>query len=273
MLHADAGQARNLCVREDLLTRFDLDHAFALNLPSNPDPERAPEGAKSFLIFRSEQKSPNDFANLANLLACRSVRLKFEVCVQVAELHAVFAPAPVDVCQHKVSPGKTGLPQESLASTFLCLLKAVPMEKGNTQEQITCGCTPIHVQSFADDSLCLGVFPSPAEQQTKGELCPGVVPSAQINRFLESLCGVLFAAEPEICHTHVVVRFVILRECCGSSHELRPAADRIILCQTLQSFLECIARLPGYSQFPHRNRVICPPYRQMVALLEMKLQR
>ncbi len=42
VLYADARQARNLCVREDLLTRFDLNHAFALNHPSNPDPERAP---------------------------------------------------------------------------------------------------------------------------------------------------------------------------------------------------------------------------------------
>src|SRR6266478_2281797 len=167
MLHADARQARNLCVREDLLTRFDLNHAFALNPPSNPDPERAPQDAKSFLIFRSEHKSPNDFANLANLLACRSVRLKFEVCVQVAELHAVFAPAPVDVCQHKVSPGKTGLPQESLASTFLCLVKAVQTKKGNTQEEMTNGWTPIQVQSLADDDLCFGVLPSSAKQQTK----------------------------------------------------------------------------------------------------------
>src|SRR6266850_3704812 len=272
MLHADARQARSLCIREDLLTRLDLDHAFALNHPSNLDPERAPEGAKSFLIFRSEHNSPNDFANLANPLACRSVRLKFEVRIQVLKLPRILAPAPVDVRQHKVSPGKTGLPEESLASTFLCLLKAVPMEKGNTQEQITCGCTPIHVQSFADDSLCFGVFSSPAEQQTQAKLRPGVVPSAQINRFLESLCGVLFAAEPEIRHTHVVVRFVIVREYYGSSHELRPAADRIILCQTLQPLLECIARLPGYPQFPHRNRVICPPHRRRVALPEMKLQ-
>src|SRR5260370_36907392 len=110
---------------------------------------------------------------------------------------------------------------------------------------------PIYVQSSADDSLCFGVFPSSAEQQTKGELCPGVVPSAQINRFLESLGGFLFAAEPEIRHTHVVVRFVIVRESCGRSLELRQATDRIILCQPRQSLLECIARLPGYSQFPH----------------------
>src|SRR5258707_14403286 len=123
MLHADARQARNLCVREDLLTRFDLNHAFALNPPSNADPERAPEEAKSFLIFRSEHNSPNDFANLANLLACRSVRLKFEVRVQVLKLPRILAPAPVDVRQHKVSPGKTGLPQESLPSTSLCTIR------------------------------------------------------------------------------------------------------------------------------------------------------
>src|SRR5882672_6341976 len=273
MLHADARQARNLCVREDLLTRFDLNHVFALNPPSNPDTERAPEEAKSFLIFRSEHNSPNDFANLANPLACRSVSLKFEVRVQVLELPRILAPAPVDVRQHKVSQGKTGLLQESLPSTSLCILKAVQTKKCNTQEEMTCGWTPIHVQSLADDSLCLGVFSSPAKQQTQGELCPGVVPSAQINGFLESLCGVLFAAEPEIRHTHVVVRFVIVREYYGSSHELRPAADRIILCQTLQPLLECIARLPGYPQLPHRNRVICPPHRRRVALPEMKLQR
>src|SRR6267378_253500 len=178
MLHADARQARSLCVREDLLTRFDLDHAFALNHPSNPDPERAPEEAKSFLIFRSEHNSPNDFANLANPLACRSVRLKFEVRVQVVELHPVFAPASVDVGQHKVSPAKTGLPQESLASTFLCLLKTVQMKKGNTQKEMACGWTPIHVQSIADDSLCFGVFPSPAKQQTQGKLRPGVASTA-----------------------------------------------------------------------------------------------
>src|SRR6267143_6157354 len=64
----------------------------------------------SFLIFRSEHNSLNDFANLANPPACRSVRLKFEVRVQVAELHPEFAPACVDVGQHKVSRGKTGLP-------------------------------------------------------------------------------------------------------------------------------------------------------------------
>src|SRR5467141_2983937 len=103
MLHADARQAGNLCFRKDLLTRFDLNHVFTLNPPSNPDPERAPEEAESFLNFRSEHNSPNDFANLANLLACRSVRLKFEVRVQVVELHPAFAPAPVDVRQHKVS--------------------------------------------------------------------------------------------------------------------------------------------------------------------------
>src|SRR5438552_675864 len=163
MLHADARQARNLCVREDLLTRFDLNHAFALDPRSNPDPERAPEKAKSFLIFRSDHNSPNDFANLANLLARRSVRLKFDVRVQVLKLPRILAPAPVDVRQHKVSQGKTGLPQESLSSTSLCLLKAVQTKKGNTQEQMTCGWTPIHVQSFADDSLCLGVFPSSAK--------------------------------------------------------------------------------------------------------------
>src|SRR5260370_20713495 len=196
VLYADARQARNLCVREDLLTRFDLNHAFAFNHPSNADPERAPEEAKSFLIFRSEHNSPNDFANLANLLARRSVRLKFEVRVQVLKLPRILAPAPVDVRQHKESQGKTGLPQESLSSTFLCLLKAIQTKKGNTQEEMACGCAPIHVQSFADDSLFFVVFPSSAKQQTKGELCPGVVPSAQINRFLESLCGILFAAQP-----------------------------------------------------------------------------
>src|SRR6267143_4098209 len=271
MLYADARQARNLCVCEDLLTRFDLNHAFALNHPSNLDPERAPEEAKSFLIFRSEHNSPNDLANLANPLACRSVRLKFEVRVQVLKLPRILAPAPVDVRQHKVSQGKTGLPQESLLSTSLCLFEAVQTKKGNTQEEMTCGWTPIHVQSFADNSLCFGVFPLSAKQQTKGELCPGVVPSAQINRFLESLCGVLLAAQPEVRQTDVVVRLVVIRECCGSSHELRPAADRIVLCQTLQSLLECIARLPGYSQFPHRNRVICPPHRRRLARPEMKL--
>src|SRR6266852_1945181 len=139
MLQADPRQRGNLRVRKDLLARLDLDHAFALNLPSSPDSERAPEGAKSFLIFRSEHNPLNDFANLANPLACRSVRLKFEVRVQVVELHPVFIPAPVDVCQHKVSPGKTGLPQESLASTFLCLLKAVPMKKSNTQKEMAYG--------------------------------------------------------------------------------------------------------------------------------------
>ena len=132
VLYADARQARNLCVREDPLTRFDLDHAFTLNPPSNPYPDRAPERAKSFLIFRSEHSSLNDFANLANPLACRSVRLKFEVRVQVVELHRILPPAPVDVRQHKVNPGKTGLPQQSLASTFLCLLKTVQLKKGNT---------------------------------------------------------------------------------------------------------------------------------------------
>src|SRR5882762_2879826 len=233
MLHADARQARSLCVREDLLTRLDLDHSFTLNHPSNLGPERAPEEAKSLLIFRSEHNSPNDFANLANLLACRSVRLKFEVRVQILKLPRILAPAPVDVRQHKVSPGKAGLPQESLSSTFLCLLKTVQTKKSNTQEEMTCGCTPIHVQSFADDSLCFGVFPSSAKQRTQGELCPGVVPSAQINRFLESLCSFLLAAQPEVRHTDVVVRLVVIRECCGSSHELRPAAVRIILCQTL----------------------------------------
>src|SRR6266478_482371 len=159
MLHADPRQGGNLRVREDLLARLDLDHAFAPNHLSNLDPDRAPEEAKSFLFFRFEHNSPNDFANLANPVACRSVRLKFEVRVQVVELHPVFAPAPVDVRQHKVSPGKTGLPQESLSSTFLCLLKTVQTKKSNTQEEMTCGCTPIHVQSFADDSLCFRVFP------------------------------------------------------------------------------------------------------------------
>src|SRR5467141_4409190 len=134
MLHADARQARNLCVREDLLTRFDLNHAFTLIPPSNPDPESAPEEAKSFLIFRSEHNSPNDFANLANPLACRSVRLKFEVRIQVLKLPRILAPASVDVRQHKVSQGRTGLPQESLSSTSLCLFKAVQTKKGNTQK-------------------------------------------------------------------------------------------------------------------------------------------
>src|SRR5437879_738869 len=163
VLYADARQARNLCVREDLLTRFDLNHGFALNPPANLEPDRAPEEAKSFLIFRSEHNSPNDFANLANPLVCRSVRRKFEVRVQVLKLPRILAPAPVDIRQHKVSPGKTVLPQESLSSTSLCILKAVQTKKGNTQDQMTCGWTPIHVQSFADDSLCLGVFPSSAK--------------------------------------------------------------------------------------------------------------
>src|SRR6266850_5726243 len=174
MLHADARQTRSLCIREDLLTRLDLDHAFTLNRPSNLDPERAPEEAKSFLIFRSGHNSPNDFANLANPLACRSVRLKFEVRVQVLKLPHILAPAPVDVRQHKVSQCKTGPPQESLSSTSLCILKAIQTKKGNTQEEMTCGWTPIHVESFADDSLCFGVFPSSAKQQTQGKLRPGV---------------------------------------------------------------------------------------------------
>jgi hypothetical protein len=97
MLRANPRQGGNLRVHKDLLARLDLDHAFTLNLPSSLDSERAPEGAKSFLIFRSEHNSPNDFANLANPLACRSLRLKFEVRVQVVELHPVFAPASVDV--------------------------------------------------------------------------------------------------------------------------------------------------------------------------------
>src|SRR2546421_5348573 len=139
MLHADARQARSLCVREDLLTRLDLDHAFALNHPSNLDPERAPEKARSFLIFRSEHNSPNDFANLANAFVCRSVWLKLEVCVQVVELHPVLAPACVNVRQHKVSQGKTGPPQESLSSTSLCILKPIQTKKGNTQKEMAYG--------------------------------------------------------------------------------------------------------------------------------------
>src|SRR5258708_12841956 len=47
MLQADARQGDNLHVRKDLLARLDLDHALALNHPSNPDLERAPEEAKS----------------------------------------------------------------------------------------------------------------------------------------------------------------------------------------------------------------------------------
>src|SRR6267378_7400231 len=176
MLQADPRQSGSLRVRKDLLACLDLDHAFGLNLSSNPDSERAPEGAKSFLIFRSDHKSPNHFANLANALACRSVRLKFKVRVQIVELHPVFAPGTVDVRQHKVSQGKTGPPQESLSSTFLCLLKAVQTKEGNTQEEMTCGWTSTHVQSFADDSLCFGVFPSSAKQPTQGELCAGIVP-------------------------------------------------------------------------------------------------
>src|SRR5712691_3921476 len=97
------------------------------------------EEAKSFLIFCSEHNSPNDFANLANPFACRSVRLKFEVRVQVLELPRILAPAPVDVRQHKVSQGKTGLPQESFSGTFLCLLKTVQAKKGDAQEEMTCG--------------------------------------------------------------------------------------------------------------------------------------
>src|SRR3977135_2133798 len=147
MLHADARQARSLCVCEDLLTRLDLDHAFALNHPSNLDPEHPPEEAKSLLLFRPDHNSPNDFANLANPLACRSVSLKFEVRVQVLELPRILAPAPVDVRPHNVSQVKTGLLQESLPSTSLCILKAVQTKKCNTQEEMTCGWTPIHVQS------------------------------------------------------------------------------------------------------------------------------
>ena len=81
MLQANPRQGGSLRVRKDLLAWLDLDHAFALNHPSNPDSERAPEGAKSFLIFRSEHNSPNDFANLANPLTCRSVGLKFQISV------------------------------------------------------------------------------------------------------------------------------------------------------------------------------------------------
>src|SRR5713101_5231820 len=243
---------------------FWLDLTLTMPLPSS--------SLYLFLDFRSQHNSLNDFANLANPLAGRSVRLKFEVRVQVLKLPRILAPAPVDVRQHKVSPGKTGLPQESLSSTSLCLLKAIQTKKGNTQEEMTCGWTPIHVQSFADDSLCFGVFPLSAKQQTKGELCPGVVPSAQINCFLESLCGFLFAAQPEVRNTDVVVRLVVVRESCGSTHELRTAADRIILCQTLQSLFERIVCLHRYSQFPHRNRIICPPHRRRVAGgLEIKL--
>src|SRR3989449_1517681 len=139
MLQADPRQRGNLSVRKDLLARLDLDHAFALNLPPNPDSERAPEGAKSFLIFRSEHNPLNDFANLANPLAGRSVRLKFEVRVQVLKLPRILALAPVDVRQHKVSRGKTGLPQESFSGTFLCLLKTVQAKKGDAQEEMTCG--------------------------------------------------------------------------------------------------------------------------------------
>ena len=180
MLQADPRQRGNLHVRKDLVARLDLDldHAFALNPPANLEPDRAPEQAKSFLIFRFEHNLPNEVANLANPFTCRSVRLKFEVLVQVLELPRILAPAPVDVRQHKVSPGKTGLPQEGFSSTFLCLLKTVQAKKGDAQEEMTNGWTPIQVQSLADDSLCFGVFPSSAKQQTQGELCPDVVPSA-----------------------------------------------------------------------------------------------
>src|SRR5436309_10259 len=61
---------------------------------------------------------------------------------------------------------------------LFCLLKTVQMKKGNTQKEMARGWTPIYVQSFADDSLCFGVFPSSAKQQTPGELSPGVAPSA-----------------------------------------------------------------------------------------------
>src|SRR5260370_31467636 len=160
------------------MTRFDLDHAFTLHPPANPEPQRAPVEAKSFLIFRSCRNFLNDFANLANPFACRSVWLKFEVRVQVLELPRILAPAPVDVRQHKVSPGKTGLPQESLSSTLLGLLKTVQAKKGEAQEEVTCGWTPIQVQSSADDRLRFGVFPSSAKQHIQTGLCPVVVASA-----------------------------------------------------------------------------------------------
>lgn len=46
VLYTDSRQGGNLRVRKDLLARFDLDHAFALNPPSNPDPERVPKRGK-----------------------------------------------------------------------------------------------------------------------------------------------------------------------------------------------------------------------------------
>src|SRR5713226_8879161 len=169
MLQADPGQGGNLRVCKDLLARLDLDHAFALHHSFNPDPERAPEEAKSFLIFRSEHNSPKDFANLANPHACGSVRLESEVRVQVLELPRILAPARVDVGQHKVSQGKTGLPQESLSGTFLCLLEAVQMKKGNSQKQMARGLPPRHLPAFTDDSVYLAIFSAQAKQQSHGE--------------------------------------------------------------------------------------------------------
>src|SRR6266581_9251956 len=118
-------------------------------------------------LFRFEHNLSNDVANLANPFTCRSVRLKFEVRVQALELPRILAPAPVDVRQDKVSQGKTGLPQESLSSTSLCIIKAVQTKQGNTQEEMTKGWTPIQIQSLADDGLCSGVLPSSAKQHTK----------------------------------------------------------------------------------------------------------
>src|SRR5260370_3007609 len=124
------------------MTRFDLDHAFTLHPPANPEPQRAPVEAKSFLIFRSCRNFLNDFANLANPFACRSVWLKFEVRVQVLELPRILAPAPLDVRQHKVSPGKTGLPQHSLSSTFLGLLRTLQAKNRQTRDTHTFPSTP-----------------------------------------------------------------------------------------------------------------------------------
>src|SRR5207302_5303337 len=108
--------------------RFDFNHAIA---PLS--------SVKLFLDFRSENNSLNDFTNLANAFVCRSVRLKFEVRVQVLELPCILAPAPVDVRQHKIRQGKSGLPQQGVLGTFFCLLKTVQAKKSEAQEQMTRG--------------------------------------------------------------------------------------------------------------------------------------
>src|SRR5260370_1054329 len=71
-------------------------------------------GAKSVFGMKLGQNSQNHLARFADVFALCSIRVKFQVSIQILKLLAILVPVPASIRKHQVGLGEIGLAEKSL---------------------------------------------------------------------------------------------------------------------------------------------------------------